>query len=214
MPENERNALLSDETKQLMYEMHTEDGMDAAQLAEVFKVRQQRVMAILALKEMEHKAKEDGEELHEELADIMENDVFKCYEAEGVGERHVKILPQQPKFKFMKPPKDGSLAPGDMISEVEDVEEQLAEQEESHMIQEFREKLAYNTGKVGANISRKSRAKHAPERPKDGWSLVVNPIGSGKPYVAQPDGGQRDLTEDEELYLQRQKPRARRRVMP
>lgn len=76
---------------------------------------------------------------------------------------------------------------------------------------------------VGKSLRRGvSRHKSAPRKPKDGWSLVVRPLtpgqgdGYGEAYVAQPDGSRRQLTEDEQYYLYRQRPRKRRRrvIMP
>ena len=49
-----------------------------------------------------------------------------------------------------------------------------------------------------------------------GWSLVVKP-SSGAPesqraYVAEPSGSQRGLSGSESVYLERMKPRRRRRL--
>ncbi|KAL3162521.1 hypothetical protein ABBQ32_010177 [Trebouxia sp. C0010 RCD-2024] len=56
LPEVERNALLSNEAKEMIYQMHKHDEKryTVPSLATLFKIRQQRVMAILALKGMEH----------------------------------------------------------------------------------------------------------------------------------------------------------------
>lgn len=56
LPEVERNALLSNEAKEMMYQMHKHDSKRYSHiaLASMFQIRQQRVMAILALKGMEH----------------------------------------------------------------------------------------------------------------------------------------------------------------
>lgn len=71
---------------------------------------------------------------------------------------------------------------------------------------------------MGKGIRRSSRTVHPPRRPKEGWSLVVKSLGGkdapGQPpeaYVAMPDGGRRELNEDERLYLERQTPRPRRK---
>ena len=61
-------------------------------LAKMFRIRQQRVMAIIALKQMEADAEASGflnagEE--DEFQILMETEVFDCIESQGVGERHV-----------------------------------------------------------------------------------------------------------------------------
>lgn len=68
------------------------------QIAELFRVRQQRVMAIIALKEMEIEKRERGEDLFEDLHEDMEH-VYECYEERGVFERHVRLLPTKPMFE-------------------------------------------------------------------------------------------------------------------
>lgn len=68
------------------------------QIAELFRVRQQRVMAVIALKEMEIGARERGEELQEDLHEDMEI-VFECHEVRGKFERHVRLLPTKPAFE-------------------------------------------------------------------------------------------------------------------
>ena len=69
---------------------------------------------------------------------------------------------------------------------------------------------------VGKGIDRKSRKHEAPQRPKGGYAVLVRPARRGvryEPFVALPDGSRRALTEDEALYLGRQVPRARRRIL-
>ena len=79
---------------------------------------------------------------------------------------------------------------------------------------------------AGASLSRRNLRTHSPPRPKAGWSLVVRPLGAAKaakrlgrapevqePYVAQPDGSRRPLTEDERFLVDRQTPRPRRKVL-
>ncbi len=61
-------------------------------------MRQQRVMAIIALKEMEVGKRESGEELLEDLHEDMER-VFECHEVRGRFERHVRLLPTKPAFE-------------------------------------------------------------------------------------------------------------------
>lgn len=63
--------------------------------------------------------------------------------------------------------------------------------------------------------------KTAPQRPKEGFSLVVRELGKNKKgedgkapaYVARPDGRKRDLTASEKLYLDRQNPLPRQKYV-
>lgn len=69
---------------------------------------------------------------------------------------------------------------------------------------------------TGSNISRRSRAKDLPSRPEAGWSMVVQDVseeGAKKQFVALPGGRFRRLTADEEVYLERMKPKQRKRII-
>lgn len=242
-PDPWANAQLSESSKRRMYELHKEDPEEYSveALAALFRIRQQRVMAILALKEMEAQAAAAGEvsEESKELAEVMEEEVFpECHETTGSGERHVVILPSYPQFqeidqataisrleaklgKRAEEITDDDLTP-ELAREVlgyvskEEVEERLAAAEEASMVADFRRNLEYNMGKAGQSISRRSRGVHPPRRPRGGWSLVVRPLGGKQhqqPFVATPDGKRRELTPDEQLYLQRQTPQPRRKVV-
>ncbi len=65
----------------------------ARQLAEMFRVRQQRIRAIIALKELEEQAAVCSELKEDDLAEAMEGPEGFCpaEEVVGTGERHVKV---------------------------------------------------------------------------------------------------------------------------
>jgi hypothetical protein len=69
----------------------------------------------------------------------------------------------------------------------------------------------------GTTLSRSSRKLHPPQRPQEGWGLRVTPLGKAaaprQPYVAAPDGSQRELTADEQLMMERQQPRPRSKIL-
>jgi hypothetical protein len=69
----------------------------------------------------------------------------------------------------------------------------------------------------GTSLSRSSRKLHPPQRPQEGWGLRVTPLGKAaaprQPYVAAPDGSQRELTADEQLLVERQQPRPRSKIL-
>jgi hypothetical protein len=97
-----KSARLSEESKTTMWTLHKEDPhkYSADRLAEMFRIRQQRAMAILALKEMEEAAVTAGgpEALDSELAEAME-EATGSKEVVGSGERHVMTLPSFPRYK-------------------------------------------------------------------------------------------------------------------
>ncbi|KAL4855826.1 Pyrophosphate-energized vacuolar membrane proton pump [Chlorella vulgaris] len=239
-----KNALLSEEVKQRIYDMHDSEGWDVLALADHFRIRVQRVMAIIALKDKEKQAKEAGEPLNTELAEAMEKH-FEAHEVLGSGERHHVVLPSFPNYQELTEADADRLAAmleqrlgkrfediteDDMTAEIaaellaatgmdkRAVEEQLAAREEAHLIDEFRRNLEYNLGKSGTSLSRASRKTHPPKRPEGGWGLLVQPLGKAarsarrKAYVAMPDGSQRPLTGDEQVHVERQQPRPRRKI--
>ncbi|CAD7697235.1 unnamed protein product [Ostreobium quekettii] len=71
---NLQNAMLSDETKTEMYLRHVEDPdtWSVEKLAEEYRIRQQRVMAIIALKEMEHEMYYSDKEEEEQQQHVPE----------------------------------------------------------------------------------------------------------------------------------------------
>jgi hypothetical protein len=239
-PDPWRNARLSDVAKTAMYQAHKKDPSkySVAELAKIFKIRQQRVMAIIALKELEEATEAAESPEAEELRSLMEKEVWNCNEATGSGEKHIVTVPSYPNYaeadtavvmtrleavvgKPISEISEEDLTP-EIAQEVLGVkpqaalEEDLAQKEETNLIEEFKRALDYNLGKTGQGLSRTSRKTAAPQRPKEGWSLLVKPLGKETdehPYVSGPDGVKRELTEDEALMVERQTPRPRRRVL-
>jgi hypothetical protein len=72
---------------------------------------------------------------------------------------------------------------------------------------------------TGTTLRRASRKVHPAKRPAAGWSLLVTPVGkaareaAAQPFVAQPDGSRRELSEDERLNLERQQSRSRAKIL-
>ncbi|PRW45589.1 histone-lysine N-methyltransferase SMYD3 [Chlorella sorokiniana] len=101
----------------------------------------------------------------------------------------------------------------------EALEDELAAREEELLVEEFRRNLEYNLKKTGTTVHRSSRKRHPAARPAAGWNLLVKPLGKAakagerQPYVAAADGSQRELTEDEQLLLARQQPRAHHKIV-
>lgn len=198
-----KNALLSEDAKQTMWQMHSKEGWEVPDLAQHFGIRQQRVMAILALKEREQQAREAGQPLYTQLAEFFE-DMHDAHETRGSGEKHHVVLPSYPNYKELTEEDADRLAallesrlgkkfddiePEDITPEIrqelltaagidkEGLEDELAAKEEEHLVAEFRRSLEYNLGKTGTSLSRSSRKKHPPKRPEGGWHLLVQPLG-------------------------------------
>jgi Eukaryotic mitochondrial regulator protein len=239
-PDPWRNGRLSDAAKTAMYQAHKKspNKYSVEELAKIFKIRQQRVMAIISLKELEEATEAAESPEAEELRSLMEEGVWNCSEATGSGEKHIVTVPSYPNYAeadMAAVMTRLEAALGKPISEISEedltpeiaqhvlgvkpqaiLEEDLADKEEANLIEEFKRALDYNLGKTGQGISRLNRKTAAPQRPKEGWSLLVKPLGKEaeeKPYVSGPDGVKRELNEDEALMVERQTPRPRRRVL-
>jgi hypothetical protein len=70
-------------------------------LAEHFKIREQRAIAILALKDMEKKAEAGGEELFHSAQQIVEE--FYGGRSEGTGEKFHMAVVKYPRFRVRHP---------------------------------------------------------------------------------------------------------------
>lgn len=198
-----KNAQLSSEAKDRMWELHSQQGWSAERIAEHFKIRVQRALAILALKEREQAARQAGRELHTELQEAMD-EVQGADEVMGSSERHHVVLPSFPNYRELTEEDADKLAAllerrlgkrfedielEDMTPEVTQellaaagmdkaaLEEQLAQREEEHLLAEFRRNLELNMGKTGTTLHRQSRRTHPPKRPDAGWGLLVTPLG-------------------------------------
>lgn len=206
------NARLSMAVKQEMAKLNREDPArwTAAALAKKWKVREQRVLAILALKELEAEAEANGEHLDWELEKAAEEWFGPA--SIGTGERHVRVVPRAPKFEVYP---DG--LPDELVPKAADAEDAdaLAKKEEAMLVAEFKEALDFNLGRTGKSISRKNRFAHPPKRPEGGWSIVFTPLGKTdrKAFVSEPGGAHRDPNADEQLLLDRRKPKPRRKIL-
>ncbi len=66
----------------------------------MFRIRQQRVMAIIALKQMEADAEASGRlkaDEEDEFQVLMETEVYDCIESQGVGEQYIVTSASFPK---------------------------------------------------------------------------------------------------------------------
>lgn len=238
------NGRLSQAAKNAIYEAYASNPQEysPARLAEIFRIREQRAMAIIRLKQLEENDRiEAGEQdpVAEKASRVMER-ALQCAQGMGADEKHHVELPSFPAYAQIGsdaviPALERVLQKSIEDISVEDITADVAKQvfgtkslqemecivaarEERHLVEEFKEKLDYNLGITGQTISRQSRRTKTPRRPKEGWSLVVTPIGKESKlkherFVALPNGSRRPLSPDEHLYVQRKTPKHRRRIL-
>jgi|APGre2960657444_1045066.scaffolds.fasta_scaffold04069_1 hypothetical protein len=163
---------------------------------------------------MERQREAAGQPLALELAAAAEQHSGAC--DQGTGERFVATTPSYP--SFVSVPDD---LPAEQVPRAGGAAGDTSGDIERHMYREFAERLQRNTAQMGvegpdapgAGLWQASRVKSAPSRPKQGWSLLVKPLGApGSAYVAQPDGSRRELNSDESDLLKGQRIRRRRKL--
>lgn len=227
---NIKNAHLSDRTKTQMYLMHMKDPKtwDVPALAEQYKIRQQRVMAILALKKIQREHETTGKPTFPGLEAAFEE--IHGSEDRGTGEKNHYVVPELPKFQVV-PANTTPEQLKEILPPYYSAEER-ARRNERELIRKFRDNLAYNTREAAPSLNREGRIRHPGKRPKGGWGLMVIPMVESnstktrarakregwrnkpeKPYVAFPDGSRRDVNGDEEVMLRRRKPRPFRKII-
>ena len=208
---NGANAKLSDRAKTQMYVMHKQDPetWSVEALATKYRVRLQRVGAILALKKREEAAVEANETLYHDIeADV---EAMSGAVDVGSGERHVSDVPTMPRFQLV-----GALETGRDAKPKKFIEASvLAKQQEKVLVKEFFERMEFNMGERAPGLIRGNRRKHAPPRPEGGYALHVTPLGdeAAEPYIAYKNGTRRPLNEDEAEHARQKTPKRRRRII-
>ncbi|KAK3264573.1 hypothetical protein CYMTET_26698 [Cymbomonas tetramitiformis] len=203
------NTILSETTKDEMYELHENNPIEhsTAALARRYQIREQRAAAIIALKQIEHAAEqsEGAFPVDNELATLAE-ELHGTVE-KGTNESYLRPAFSYPKFKVLP---EGEL-PDEGAAERARLEDEKVDQV---MIRDFKENLAYNLGKVGAGLSLKSRVKQPIKHPEGGYPYLVLPLGktAQEPFVVSRNGEKRDLDEKEAEYIRRSKAKPRRQT--
>ena len=199
---------LSEDTKDEIFARHKKDGWTVERLAGYYRIRQQRVMGILALRELREEDKANGVEL-DFAFETYANKETGTNKQRGSGEAHVKAMPSQPRYVLLSEGEENDYV---------DIETRLVQdsaKEEEKLVSEFKEKIDFNMWRTGKDLERRtSRHKTAARRPKEGWTFVVKPLGAngGTPFAVEPSGKKRELTESEQLFQDRQKGRPRKRI--
>ncbi|KAH7674248.1 Ribosomal protein L20 mitochondrial protein [Dioscorea alata] len=209
-----RGEYLKDSEKTEMYRLHKEDPetYTVERLAKDYRIMRQRVHAILWLKEMEEEEeKKLGRPLDDSVEILLDNfpEFFNSHDREF----HVASLPYKPDFKVMPEGWDGKTRdPDEVLYEISVKEDQM-------LYEEFVQRLNFNKKKVAGEVK---CHKYSRRRPAEGWSFTVEKMGprdkrgsgGGWKFVSMPDGSSRSLNEMEKMYVKRETPKRRRRILP
>ncbi|KAJ6800504.1 uncharacterized protein M6B38_200765 [Iris pallida] len=209
-----RGEYLKDSEKAEMYRLHKEnpDEYTVERLAKDYRIMRQRVHAILWLKEMEEEEeKRLGKPLDDSVEILLDNfpEFFNSHDREF----HVASLPYKPDFKVMPEGWDGTTRdPDEVLYEISMKEDQM-------LYEEFLLRLNFNKKKVAGEVK---CHKYSRRRPAEGWTFTVEKMGpSGKrgggggwKFVSLPDGSSRALNEMEKMYVKRETPKRRRKILP
>ncbi|BFI32347.1 hypothetical protein MPTK2_4g05070 [Marchantia polymorpha subsp. ruderalis] len=214
VPPDFKAPRLSDEAKEKMWKAYSDSPNDEMidKLAERFKIRKQRVHAILWLKEIEKKEEAArGSPLEDDIEKAFEQ-IHGAYDS-ATNERHYTLPRTMPDFTVQPEGWEGSVkAEGQNIDEVSAKEEKM-------MVEEFEHRMAFNKLQISGVIKTDKLSR---VRPAEGWSYLVEELGEagkrgrrgGRRFVAQADGSHRGLNDIEKMFLKRETVRPRRRLTP
>ncbi|KAJ3669221.1 hypothetical protein LUZ60_011171 [Juncus effusus] len=208
-----RGSYLKDSEKKEMYRLHKENPEEytVERLAKDFRVMRQRVHAILWLKEMEEEEERKlGKPLDDSVEILLDNfpEFFNSHDREF----HVASLPYKPDFKVMPEGWDGTVRdPDEVLYDISVKEDQM-------LYEEFLTRLEFNKKKVAGEVK---QHKYSRRRPDEGWNFTVEKLGArdrrgaggGVKFVSLPDGSSRELNEMERMYVKRETPKRRRRII-
>ncbi|XP_038704003.1 protein GAMETE CELL DEFECTIVE 1, mitochondrial [Tripterygium wilfordii] len=209
-----RGTYLKDSEKAEMYRLHKEnpDVYTVERLAKDYRIMRQRVHAILWLKELEE---EEEKKLGRPLDDSFELllDTFPEFFNSHDREFHVASLPYKPDFKIMPEGWDGT------TRDLDEVHYEISKKEDDMLYEEFVQKMNFNKKKMAGEVK---HHKYSRRRPSDGWNITVEKLGprgkrgngGGWKFVSLPDGSSRELNEMEKMYVKRETPRRRRKILP
>ncbi|XWS09162.1 hypothetical protein CRYUN_Cryun40dG0062600 [Craigia yunnanensis] len=208
-----RGSYLKDSEKAEMYRLHKQNPevYTVEKLAKDFRIMRQRVEAILWLKKDEE---EMEKKLGHPLDDSVERLLDTCPEFLNAHDRefHIASLPYKPEFKVMPEGWDGT------IKDLDEVHYEISKKEDEMMYQEFVQRLNFNKMKIAGEVK---RHRYSRRRASNGWNFTVEKLGTkgkrgdggGWKFVSLPDGSSRPLNEMEKMYVRRETPRRRRRII-
>ncbi|KAK9713737.1 hypothetical protein RND81_06G048200 [Saponaria officinalis] len=209
-----RGSYLKDSEKAEMYKKHKQNPelYTVEKLATDYRIMRQRVMAILWLKEMEEEEeKKRGEPLDDSVELLL--DTFPEFFNYHDREFHVASLPYKPDFKVMPEGWDGTTRDPD------EVHYEISKREDDMLYEEFVQRFNFNKMKFNKQVK---VHKYSRRRPTNGWDFIVEVkgprgkrgTGGGWKFASQPDGSTRPLNKVEKMYVKRETPRRRRRILP
>ncbi|XP_071698836.1 protein GAMETE CELL DEFECTIVE 1, mitochondrial-like [Rutidosis leptorrhynchoides] len=208
-----RGAYLKDSEKAEMYRLHKENPevYTAEKLAKDYRIMRQRVHAILWLKEDEEKMeKKLGHPLDDSVEQLLDN--FPQFFDWHDREFHVATLPHKPDFKVMPEGWDGT------IKDPDEVLYEISMKEDEILYQEFLERFNFNKMKIAGQVK---VHKYSRRRPTEGWEITVEKMGprgkrgdgGGWKFKSLADGSTRPLNDYEKMFVKREKPRRRRKIL-
>ncbi|KAJ4850912.1 hypothetical protein Tsubulata_046116 [Turnera subulata] len=209
-----RGSYLKDSEKADMYRLHKENPevYTVEKLAKDYRIMRQRVHAILWLKELEEEEeKKLGHPLDDSVELLLDN--FPEFFISHDREFHVASLPYKPDFKVMPEGWDGT------IRDMDEVHYEISMKEDEMLYQEFVQRMNFNKMKLAGKVK---CHKYSRRRPDEGWNFTVEKLGSrgkrggggGWKFVSMPDGSSRPLNDMEKMYVRRETPRRRRKILP
>ncbi|KAJ0231383.1 Protein GAMETE CELL DEFECTIVE 1 [Hirschfeldia incana] len=209
-----RGSYLKDSEKTEMYRLHKENPevYTVERLAKDYRIMRQRVHAILFLKEDEE---EEERRLGRPLDDSVERllDEYPEFFVSHDREFHVASLSYKPDFKVMPEGWDGT------IKDMDEVHYEISKKEDDILYEEFLRRFEFNKLKWKGEVK---CHKYSRRRSSDGWKITVEKLGpqgkrgngGGWKFVSLPDGSSRPLNEVEKMYVKREAPRRRRKILP
>ncbi|KAL0721219.1 hypothetical protein Bca4012_035818 [Brassica carinata] len=209
-----RGSYLKDSEKTEMYRLHKENPevYTVERLAKDYRIMRQRVHAILFLKEDEE---EEERKLGRPLDDSVERllDEYPEFFVSHDREFHVASLSYKPDFKVMPEGWDGT------IKDMDEVHYEISKKEDDILYEEFLRRFEFNKLKWKGEVK---CHKYSRRRSSDGWKITVEKLGpqgkrgngGGWKFMSLPDGSSRPLNEVEKMYVKREAPRRRRKILP
>lgn len=209
-----RGSYLKDSEKAEMYQLHKENPevYTVEKLAKDYRIMRQRVHAILYLKQDEEEMeKKLGHPLDDSVEQLLDN--FPEFFISHDREFHVASLPYKPDFKVMPEGWDGT------AKDMDEVHYEISKKEDEMLYQDFLLRFEFNKKKMAGEVF---RHKYSRRRSSNGWNFTVEKLGprgkrgggGGWKFVSQADGSSRPLNEMEKMYLRRETPRQRLRILP
>ncbi|XP_039001990.1 protein GAMETE CELL DEFECTIVE 1, mitochondrial-like [Hibiscus syriacus] len=209
-----RGAYLKNSEKDEMYRLHKENPevYTVEKLAKDYRIMRQRVEAILWLKK-------DEEEMEKRnalpLDDSVEVLLDSCPELLNAHDRefHVATLRYKPEYKVMPEGWDGT------TKDPDEYHYEISKKEDDMLYEEFVQRFNFNKMKIAGQVK---RHRYSRRRPTEGWNFTVEKMGAkgkrggggGWKFVSLPDGSSRPLNEMEKMYVRRETPHRRRRILP